>query len=593
MLRFSRLYRRNHTFYIRVKIPESLQPIAHKSEIKYSLRTNNYWEALALLRKESYKADLIIQQYRELNMLIKDHNLTIDDKDIDKLVIHRLKQLDEIFELHFDDLLCKSFDKESIKLFPEKEFKEKKQENATYTRQEFEFDCIEKYFNNYIAEIKDDSRTHISTARQAERIQGENIPLIADRGNINTMQTKLVSALKGTEKFAIDKMECIENDIDFNKGINPRVRHCLKAIDEERNQQALAKTQSKTEWKVVFDEMCQHKRNTKNTTENSLLQSERYLQTIFEIIGKKYIESITYKDCHKVSDIIFNLPKQWRRRNKAKEANLNEVLSHPNDDKISASNARKYLRHFKELMMFAKKRRYISESFADDIDIPKAKNQIIVDGFSPDELKMIFNPKTYPKKNAILKSHCFWVPLIALFSGMRLNEICQLYVDDIKYQNGYYCFFLTDERKDQHLKNPQSKRCVPVHPMLIKMGFIEYVKALRKDKKKRVFYLLEYSEEKYYRSVMSHWFNRYLTKINITGRNKVFHSFRHTVKPYLRDAGISQEYQNAICGWVARDIGERVYGGEVPIKKLFEEISKLQYPFLEENLLKIGGLNKN
>ena len=83
-----------------------------------------------------------------------------------------------------------------------------------------------------------------------------------------------------------------------------------------------------------------------------------------------------------------------------------------------------------------------------------------------------------------------------------------------------------------------------------------------------------------------------MTSIHIDGRNKVFHSFRHTVKPYLRDCGIPQEYQNAICGWAAKDIGERVYGGKIPVKRLYEEISKLQYPFLDKTLEELKKLNE-
>lgn len=74
-------------------------------------------------------------------------------------------------------------------------------------------------------------------------------------------------------------------------------------------------------------------------------------------------------------------------------------------------------------------------------------------GFTDDELKKIFNPKTYPRKIAIDRIYDFWVPIIALYSGMRLNEICQLYIDDVvKFNKNIYYFDLTDERKDQHLK---------------------------------------------------------------------------------------------------------------------------------------------
>ena len=90
---------------------------------------------------------------------------------------------------------------------------------------------------------------------------------------------------------------------------------------------------------------------------------------------------------------------------------------------------------------------------------------------------------------------------------------------------------------------------------------------------------------------MGAWFGRYLTKLKIEGRNKVFHSFRHLVKPMLRDAGIGQEYQNAICGWSAKDVGERIYGGEIPIDILNNEISKLQYPFLDKTLNELKKLN--
>lgn len=41
-------------------------------------------------------------------------------------------------------------------------------------------------------------------------------------------------------------------------------------------------------------------------------------------------------------------------------------------------------------------------------------------GFTDDELKKIFNPKTYPRKIAIDRIYDFWVPIIALYSGMRL-----------------------------------------------------------------------------------------------------------------------------------------------------------------------------
>lgn len=49
----ARLFRRNHTYYIRVSIPNDLKNIIKNREIKYSLKTNDYFESLKLLRRES------------------------------------------------------------------------------------------------------------------------------------------------------------------------------------------------------------------------------------------------------------------------------------------------------------------------------------------------------------------------------------------------------------------------------------------------------------------------------------------------------------------------------------------------------------
>ena len=255
------------------------------------------------------------------------------------------------------------------------------------------------------------------------------------------------------------------------------------------------------------------------------------------------------------------------------------------------------MRIFKEFMVFCKDNRYIPDSFQGDIKITKRKEVISIEPFSKDELKKIFDPMTYPRVMDIKYSYRYWIPLIALYSGMRLNEICQLYLDDIKVSKGVWYFDISDERKDQHIKNSQSKRLVPIHSKLLELGIIEYANKVREVKvnnkhQDRLFYQLNYSVKNHYIQAISQWFGRYLKKIGIDSRSKVFHSFRHTVKPYLRDAGISKEYQNLLCGWIGDDEGERTYGGNVSIKKLYSELSKLKYPFLNKNIDKIAGKNK-
>jgi hypothetical protein len=45
----------------------------------------------------------------------------------------------------------------------------------------------------------------------------------------------------------------------------------------------------------------------------------------------------------------------------------------------------------------------------------------------------------------VKQPHRYWVPLIGLFQGMRQNEICQLYMDDLIQVDGIDCIRITDD----------------------------------------------------------------------------------------------------------------------------------------------------
>lgn len=65
------LIRRNRVYYIRVRIPKYLIYLVNASEFRYSLKTYNYYEALAKLPKESYKINLKINFLKGVDMRIR------------------------------------------------------------------------------------------------------------------------------------------------------------------------------------------------------------------------------------------------------------------------------------------------------------------------------------------------------------------------------------------------------------------------------------------------------------------------------------------------------------------------------------------
>ncbi len=67
----------------------------------------------------------------------------------------------------------------------------------------------------------------------------------------------------------------------------------------------------------------------------------------------------------------------------------------------------------------------------------------------------------------------FWVPLIGLHSGLRLNEICSLGVDDVAPRDGVDCLIVRpDAESGKLLKTRAAARVVPVHPELRRCGLL-------------------------------------------------------------------------------------------------------------------------
>ncbi|OBT19265.1 hypothetical protein A9264_14810, partial [Vibrio sp. UCD-FRSSP16_10] len=81
----------------------------------------------------------------------------------------------------------------------------------------------------------------------------------------------------------------------------------------------------------------------------------------------------------------------------------------------------------------------------------------------------------HPAFNNASKS-LFWITLLQLYMGLRPSEACQLRTIDVRHNEPIPCISITDAGEHQHVKNKHAIRKVPVHPDLIEMGFIAYVK---------------------------------------------------------------------------------------------------------------------
>ena len=176
-----------------------------------------------------------------------------------------------------------------------------------------------------------------------------------------------------------------------------------------------------------------------------------------------------------------------------------------------------------------------------------------------------------------LQSHKYWVPLIGLYSGMREQEILQLYVEDVRQYENLWVFDLNLNHPDKRLKTVQSKRLVPLHEDLISLGFLSFLeRRTKQDAKGRLFSDAPMAADGTYSSTFSKWFSRYLKNIAIKTDKTSFHSLRHNIKDGFRNSGCSDELAENFVGRSTGTTGE-AYGQGFSVARLHEALHRIEF----------------
>lgn len=276
---------------------------------------------------------------------------------------------------------------------------------------------------------------------------------------------------------------------------------------------------------------------------------------------------------------------------KITKADIVEFKDKLSEDGKSSATIKKQLNLLKTIYNVAVKNSKATTNPAYGVDAPAEKNKKKARiPFSLEDLNLLFNSEVFtqglrPRGGAGEAS--FWLPLIALWTGARLNEIGQLLVEDIEEENGIKYFHVTDEadeedeEEDKVVKTQSSKRKVPIHPELLRLGFMAYYERIKKDGHTRLFPLLKSSPTRKPTASFSQWFGRYKRKLGITDKRKVFHSFRHGFKDACRNCGVAPEHHDKLTGHAKANVGDG-YGAEYyPLKPLNEAIKTLRYEGLD------------
>ena len=305
----------------------------------------------------------------------------------------------------------------------------------------------------------------------------------------------------------------------------------------------------------------------------SVKEVKHSLNHMIEEWGDIPIGSVTREMTTKFKGHIRKLPKNRKKNPKYRDKDFHELVEMNLKDTISTTTVNKHLGYCSSFFDWS-----INHGYSDINPFKGMKLKRTVrprderDRFSEKDLKKIFQKENYIHFTKIEEKRyeLYWTPLIGVFSGLRLGEITQLYLDNIReiggnHRNKRWCFDIVEEpeREDKHLKTKSSRRIVPIHDILIEqLGFIEFIELLKKKDptRERLFQELKISEGSYIKNVSTFFNKRYLPSLGIKTDKKNFHSFRHSVSDHLKQKGIEPHFINELLGHSSGNIDLERYG---------------------------------
>lgn len=302
---------------------------------------------------------------------------------------------------------------------------------------------------------------------------------------------------------------------------------------------------------------------------------------------------------------------KWAAANKAK--------------RMSAKTAMDYLSKLSECLNWGVDRGYISRNPVKTIvsAIPRSTSDSLRPNqqrpsLTSEDLKQVFGAVWFATGRAKrtgrgrptlhFRPFYYWIPLLAIHTGGRANELAQLYLDDVKTSEQgvpYIKFQVTrpdqlvvdedDEldpegsgspgrratSPDKSLKTVNSNREVPLHSVLLDAGFMRYVDRLRSEGYVRLFPELRFDATKGYGLEARKWFNeRFLGKELDLVRDgtKTLHSLRHNFATALNDQTPRSRMKSQLLGHTrGATLGDVRYTDDMAVDALVHIINDCKF----------------
>lgn len=549
---------RNGAWYYKRRVPEHLQVKLGKKIIQFSLDTRSIKEAQKLRNAYDVRYDMEFEQ----TVQATDAKLSATSFS-DRLGLY----LDGLF---------KNFEKRLINDGPD-------------DRQQIHEMIAEKEFDLAILGDPADPRRHQWVQKALTAIIGESsVEGLTDQEAQESVRRSMLQSLH--REIALLRDDVREMHIANTTGTNaPETRVTFEELANE----------------YLSDEKDKAERN--KVRQQWIEKLTQQTETLKEFIGAStLLSAIDYDRCRSIQQMVADVPshREKRYRGMSVQAAIVEARK-SNAQTLSHATQAEYLRTFKAIMDLGVAKRLIPNNPGASLEPIKrdlrAAHQKRAP-FSVSQIAQFFSSPFYQlwklgkqgKYKKPDRDWRFWLPLLMAFSGMRPGEVCQLQIADLKKSAGGIWYLDVTETDDEgedegyqketkKLKTTYSKRVIPLHPILIDVGFPAFVERQKKARGSSalIFGTLKKSKRGYYSDYACRRFReKFLPEAIMLATDQSFYSFRHSFRDALRHVGAASDVVAALGGWSEGTKVSDAYGNSRDPDYLYKTVERISYPDL-------------
>ncbi|WP_321530942.1 DUF6538 domain-containing protein [uncultured Desulfuromonas sp.] len=349
-----------------------------------------------------------------------------------------------------------------------------------------------------------------------------------------------------------------------------------------------------------FDALAGQRQRKKKT----VAEYRGMLADLIEIVGDKRVEDLCRDDVHQYLTVQKRLP---ANRNKAKAyrgLSVSQIMGMSDVTPQSETTIKNAFRQVKAFCAWLADEGIVERNVTSGINftvVKRRREDEERDAYSREDVENLvkglkaerrMDHKRWGERDNTTflgRPERFWVPLLSLFCGLRLEEACQLLVTDVYQDEGVWCvkcdWFDGNGAEVKSLKTPSSKRVLPIPNTLIELGFIDFWDQTKQEGQQRLFYRLTKgtADEKYQANIRD-WYNGQKGKhegfenryIDDSPR-KSFHSLRHTYGTAIGHMDITDRLHAELMGHAKATISGNRYMKPHPINMKLEILNQIDY----------------